>query len=480
MPFTYAQIGARAKQKSPELLGRFSDEDIGRKLAERDPDIAKLVAGNQSAGSVPTTAAPAPSAPTIRMGTPEYAALPAKGKSALSYLLGDMAKSYGKGFEAASKFVAGTTGKTVGSLISSGIGGAAETAGKIIGSPELAAKGVAITKAADAKRNITPSNIALTALEIYPAGGGKQVVTELEKGMARKLGTDAFKSYFQALNPTKEEMKRLAQKYVPEAIRRGVRFNSIDELVEKASANVTEAGKKIEEVWQTVSPDKKIEVAPLIDALAEVENKYRVEGKILNSQAVNAVNRVFLTISQFGDQISPQTFRKVRQVFDEAKDFTKSEADSFIEKSEKAAANAIRSELAKEIPELSKVNAEYTFWESIKDIAKATQERRTGQATPLGAKIAGSALGGVAGSVLGENQGGIGGGIGGFGVGLVLGQKGTELLTSPMVRTAAASLRYNLALNIAKGKSKEALAILAKIAEGAKNLATPEKASVSE
>ena len=43
--YTYEEIGARAKSRNPEALGKFSDFDIGKRMAERNPEIAAMVSG---------------------------------------------------------------------------------------------------------------------------------------------------------------------------------------------------------------------------------------------------------------------------------------------------------------------------------------------------------------------------------------------------------------------------------------------------
>ncbi len=43
MPYTVEQIGARAKERNPEL-GKFSDKEIGDRLVKRNPNLATLVA----------------------------------------------------------------------------------------------------------------------------------------------------------------------------------------------------------------------------------------------------------------------------------------------------------------------------------------------------------------------------------------------------------------------------------------------------
>ena len=51
MPYTVEQIGARAKERNPEL-GKFSDKEIGDRLVKRNPNLATLVAPAQAQAPV--------------------------------------------------------------------------------------------------------------------------------------------------------------------------------------------------------------------------------------------------------------------------------------------------------------------------------------------------------------------------------------------------------------------------------------------
>jgi len=108
--YTYEQIGARAKARNPDRLGTFSDTDIGKRMADRNPKIASLV--TQQAKPTP--------APSIGLGekalrTTSDVAVGA-GKGILSTLAG--ASSLGeKIISAPFKALGGKTEKPLGQEI---------------------------------------------------------------------------------------------------------------------------------------------------------------------------------------------------------------------------------------------------------------------------------------------------------------------------------------------------------------------------
>jgi hypothetical protein len=105
------------------------------------------------------------------------------------------------------------------------------------------------------------------------------------------------------------------------------------------------------------------------------------------------------TLSQFGDGTSPiqglnanpsfQDMRNVRQILDkpvaEAGIYAGTTvADQSLLNAQKAGANAIRAELARQSPELDALNRQYNFWSKVKDVADASADRKVGRRDPSG------------------------------------------------------------------------------------------------
>jgi hypothetical protein len=133
-------------------------------------------------------------------------------------------------------------------------------------------------------------------------------------------------------------------------------------------------------------------------------------------------------------------------------------------KAERVAADAIRAEFAKSSPDLAKLNAEFTFWKGVQDVAEATVAREAGkirqQIVPRGIGLTAGVL---SGETLGEKAG--------FGaLGFALGGKAVELFGSTGWKTASAVTKNRLAKLVAKGDFEGAALLTSKIIEGSKNL----------
>lgn len=117
-------------------------------------------------------------------------------------------------------------------------------------------------------------------------------------------------------------------------------------------------------------------------------------------------------------------------------------------------ADAIRSVLAQNYPNIADINREYTFWKNADKVVQDTLLRRQGQAKPLGVKMAN-----VAGTGAGMMVGGIHGAI--------MGREAMGMLestiTSPAWQTVSAVLKDRLADAIASG-NKTSIGLYTKIA----------------
>lgn len=139
----------------------------------------------------------------------------------------------------------------------------------------------------------------------------------------------------------------------------------------------------------------------VIDHLENYKQGFKVNGVEVNPDAVKHASDLQDTIRQLGPDVSYQSLNRVRQILD--KQVSRSGAyagKSLSEGSQldtmKEAANAIRGELAKQSPDIAKLNAEYTFWRRVGDVAGQTAQRQTGQQGPL-ARIFAPILGAAAG-----------------------------------------------------------------------------------
>ena len=125
----------------------------------------------------------------------------------------------------------------------------------------------------------------------------------------------------------------------------------------------------------------------------------------------------------------------------------------------------IGSELAKEFPDIAKLNAEYNFWSNVKDVTEATILRTKGQGEPLGRQI-GEGAGLIAGAVLG--------GLGKAVTGLLSLHFLKAAVTSPIWRNTSGIVRQNIADLLASGQTEKVLDILGRIAIGTEEAIRPQ------
>jgi hypothetical protein len=321
-----------------------------------------------------------------------------------------------------------------------------------------------------------------TALELYPGGGelskllksmpgGEKLAqgfSQVIQHVPEALKKSAIEQYYKALRATTKETKAMAEKVVPGLLKKRVVATSMENLAGKAEKGVSYYGPKIDEFFKALPEGTKQATKPVLDRLASLKNKYVVEGKIINPQAVNAIESAQQTIAQFGDSMSADSMRKVRQIFDEHYSVSKGLDDisNYTKKAQRAGADAIREELAKSHPELDKLNKLYSFWEKVKTVADATVQRQIGQQK---GKIVSTGIGSILGAEQGYKTGGARGAIEGGVLGAYLGKKGVEFLQSPTWRTVNAVNKARLADYIATGDKNGAIQLINRLIAGIHN-----------
>lgn len=383
-------------------------------------------------------------------------------------------------FGKAADFLFGTTGKVVGTMALSGVESAAKLMGKDIETGVTTfgeqIKGEKIAK----EEKIGPVDIAFTALELAPGGsltkalkkmpGGEKIaknIVNTVKNLGKKEQAAAIKLYSEALAPTTKAMKRKTQKIVPELMERQVK-GSIPKIQEKAAKKVAEFGTKIDEVVEAIPKTAKIETKPLIEKMYKSMDNYRVGGKVIEPRAIKAMEDVVDVIKQFGDEVDVKNIREIRKVFDKqvAKrgGFEKfsDEITAFNLEAKKKAANIIRDELTKEVPDLAKVNKEFSFWKNVLDVTSATAERTAAQSGRLRERIA-QATTGLMGMIFGGPAGAV--------IGSAVGKKASQVINSSAFKTMSSIKKDKFAKYLLEGDMRKALNILTKSAVITKNIA---------
>ena len=131
-------------------------------------------------------------------------------------------------------------------------------------------------------------------------------------------------------------------------------------------------------------------------------------------------------IVTFGGEASYSTLKKVRQVWDrevaESGGFQVDLKERSVLNAKKEATNAIRRELARDHPDIAKINAEYSLWKTTDEILQETILRTDGQTGLLKhmAEVGMGSGGMAAGSLL---TGTLGGAMGGAAIAATLGKR---------------------------------------------------------
>jgi len=284
------------------------------------------------------------------------------------------------------------------------------------------------------------------------------------------LRSAAERQYAKVLAPTTKEMKQTTAKIVPEIANRGIKAFSLKGLLSKAEEGLSGASQQLEAAWSALPEEHQTSVKPILESIAGAMDKLTIkgaDGKFIVPEG-NAVRYGKLgqlrdeLMSIVGDENAPtRLLREYRQTLDEminkaGKGFGLGLKDSDILSARKTVANSIRNELAKANPDIAAINNEFTFWKRMHGVLSATIERKTGQAAPLGQKMAqaaGTAAGFAHGGPLGAVEGGI------------IMKNLVKLTESTGWNTLSASVKSRIADALASGEGNmisEALSVAAK------------------
>lgn len=282
------------------------------------------------------------------------------------------------------------------------------------------------------------------------------------------LRTSAETGYSKVFAPTTKINKALTAKVVPELIDHRTIALSLKGLQSQAQAHIASVGSAIGDAWDNLPPGTTTELGPIYDHLqSAIDDTHSVpdaSGKLVPKgpeaeRAISNINKLQETLVDVSAPdpatgklaIPSGTVRNLRQYFDDiaaraGRYGGKDLADQSAAEAHGLAADAIRSELAKDNPDIAALNKEYALWKNVNQVVSDTIARKTGQSTPLGVQIARAA---------------------GFAKGGPLGAEAMQYLTqivrSPAWRTTSAVLKDRLADSIASGNGPQAEFYLNKI-----------------
>lgn len=307
-----------------------------------------------------------------------------------------------------SEFLFGSTGKTVGGLVTRGIGGIKTLTAD---TPEELQEGRRLMRAGEPTSKLgEATDIAFTTLELYPGGGlvtraikkipggGKTVeyVQDIFNYVPNKLKASTVKQFEKVLAPTKNKFKDITTRVAEEGAERLPLASSRKSLLNKVQSEVYRAGDEIDNVIMTIDGGQQLKIQPLLDDLTKYKDKFIVSGKegkkfITNKQAVQQIDDISQELVNFANTeggISFESLRRLRQSFDEAvsagdRAFNRTLSEGTLINAQRELSNAIRNEFSKEFPDLAKVNKEFTFWKRIEDVLSETTKRKTGTGIPF-------------------------------------------------------------------------------------------------
>lgn len=375
-----------------------------------------------------------------------------------------------------SELLFGTTGKTVGGLITRGIGGVKTLTAK---TPEQLAEARRLSQVGEP----TVGDIAFTALELYPGGGllkntlkkipgSKQLIQIAENVVNRipeGLRERAIQELTKIIKPTTQKTKFVTEKIAPKIIDDIPITATKEKLLGKVESKVYEFGDKIDEFIKNMGDEATkidIKTQPLLDSLAEAKKQFSFlndAGKeiVTNKNALAKITELEGMVSQLGGSASFNTLRKMRQILDAEI----SKAGGFLGKTlaegteaelKSGIANSIRNELAKDSPDLAKLNLEYSNWKNFEYVLTEGLKRDAGKTMGLKSKVT-AVIGGIAGGAKGA-------------VALTALEK---IFNSTLWKTININLKTSLAKSIESGSTSKFIeavnAIIRRLASGVKN-----------
>lgn len=371
-------------------------------------------------------------------------------------------------------FLFGSTAKTVGGTILSNVGSTKELLGK---TPEEKDLGRRLRERGE--EEITPTNIAFTALELFPGGGqlGKYLskipggakvasgISNFTKTLPSKLRGGAIEQFRQVLGATTKEAKRTAERVAPGLAERKITALSRESLQRKATEQTSKVGAAVEETIEAIPKGTSLKTQPIIESIEKTKQGFTVKGVVVEPGKLEVANKLQDIVKKLGDELDTDNIIKLRRVWDETirksgKGFGLNPKDAFSLEVKKVATNKIRNELAKEVPELAVINKEFAFWKGVKDTITGTVERTAGKKSFTQQQA--GALGAAAGFIKG-----------GAGVAVLAGVAAKNLIkltSSTAWKTMSAKKKTQLAEAIESGSTKKINEVLKRLLAGVKNI----------
>lgn len=271
--------------------------------------------------------------------------------------------------------------------------------------------------------------------------------------VAPALKDSAAKQVIEALGPTKERYKAMAERLTPEILKRGLR-GSREGLQEQAAEAAHTAGEQIDQAIQAFG-GRPIDTSNVVDALESAKNAFRtsvrqpirevrptaasrivrvepdgtaVVAHEFEPRAIRQLDGLQSIIREMGPEVRADQLIGIRRAWDKVVD----QAGGFAHRAggaigvpladqseaaaKRAATTAIREQLNASVPELTALNKEFAFWKSLDDVLSQTL-KRTQPHGPGIARTAAELAGNVVGGAAGMSHGPVGAVTGGVALG---------------------------------------------------------------
>src|SRR5881394_3275155 len=290
-------------------------------------------------------------------------------------------------------------------------------------------------------------------------GAATPALGAVVEALPQTLKEQASKQVVQALGPTKERFKAIAEKLAPNILQRGLR-GSREALQDQAATTLSQVGDQLDTLLtqrgqQVISPQ------PVIQALETSKEAFRTTtaaGKIVEFEprAIKQLNGLQQVLTDLGPTPTVEQLVAVRRAW-----------------AKREATSAIRELLAQQVPDLAAVNKEYAFWKGLNDVLTQTLKRTQPQGPSLTRQVletGSAAMGGAIGSTAGPV-----GAAGGVALGKVMAMA-QSTMRSPAWKLASAQAKDRLADAIVSNNAGKIAMALARISavEGSKlTTATP-------
>ena len=313
-------------------------------------------------------------------------------------------------------------------------------------------------------------------------GAAAPAVGTAVEALPTKLKDQATKQVVQALGPTKERFKAIAEKLAPKILQRGL-GGSREALQEQAATTLTKVGTELDAILAQHATQP-ITTKPVLDALETAKDAFRTTtaaGTVVEFEprAIKQLTGLQQVLTDLGPTPTVEQLVAVRRAWDKVV----SQAGGFEHRAagaigvplkdiseawaKREATSAIRAQLAADVPDLAAINQEWAFWKSLDDVLRQTLKRTQPQGPGLGrqlAEVGATAMGGAIGATAGPA-----GAAGGAALGKLAGMA-QAAMRSPQWKVASAQLKNNLADAIVANDAGKIAMALSRIAsvEGSK------------